>query len=110
MSAIATSASKSPGICGIHAVSRPAPSAQAMSSSIRATLRAASPRSGPIITPTRTVRARGQAEVRAGQDGQADDRDVLLERGGHDGVDPLTDAGVDDLKAGAAQRAGDDLG
>ena len=55
ISATAVSASKSPGICGTHAVSRPALSAQATSSSIRATLRAESPRSGPIITPMRMV-------------------------------------------------------
>jgi hypothetical protein len=40
-----------PGTCGTQAVGIPAASAQAISSSRRLTLRAVSPRSGPIITP-----------------------------------------------------------
>src|ERR1700739_2574150 len=47
--------SKSLGTCGIHAVSSPADSAHSMSETNLATLRAISPRSAPIITPTRTI-------------------------------------------------------
>src|ERR1700743_3085287 len=54
ISATASSASKSLGTCGIHAVSMPAFSAHSISASIRETLRAESPRSAPIITPRRT--------------------------------------------------------
>ncbi len=45
-------ASKSLGTCGIHAVSMPADSAHSMSEISLATLRAPSPRSAPIITPS----------------------------------------------------------
>ena len=54
--------------------------------------------------------AREQLEVRAGEDGEADDVGVLLERGLGDHLGGLADAGVDDLEAGVAQGTGDDLG
>ena len=54
--------------------------------------------------------ARKQLHVRAGEDAQADDVDVLLQRGLGDHLRRLADAGVDDLHAGVAQRARDDLG
>src|SRR4051794_10376397 len=53
ISATMVSASKSLGTCGIHAVSSPADSAHSMSETSLATLRAESPRSAPIITPSR---------------------------------------------------------
>jgi hypothetical protein len=55
INAAATRASKSVGICGTQALCSPAASAHRTSSTSRATLRAESPRSGPIITPMRTV-------------------------------------------------------
>ena len=48
--------------------------------------------------------------VRAGQDRQADDVGVLLQRGGDDLLGRLAQAGVDHFHAGVAQRARDDLG
>ena len=48
--------------------------------------------------------------VRAGQDRQADDVGVLLQRRRDDLLGRLAEAGVDDLHAGVAQRARDDLG
>ncbi len=169
--------SKSLGTCGIHAVSRPADSAHSISETSLSTLRAMSPRSAPIITPTRTVppssgslrfnfrragqcadlahqvvqrcaggeyrggagreqlghvgvrdgaadddgdvggvggaqrldRARGQRQVRTGQNAQAHHRHVFLHGDRGDVLDALPDAGVDDLEAGVAQGAGDDL-
>src|SRR5262245_4255102 len=52
----------------------------------------------------------GELDVRAAEDAQPDDVDVLLQRGGHDLLRPLPDAGVDDLAAGVAQGARDQLG
>ena len=49
------STSKSSGTCGIHAVSRPAASAHSISARNLVTLRAISPRSAPIITPSRII-------------------------------------------------------
>ena len=46
----------------------------------------------------------------AGQDGDADDVDVLVEGGGHDLRRREADALVDDLEAGVAGRHGDLLG
>ena len=54
--------------------------------------------------------AREQRHVRAAQDRQADDVDVLLHRGGGDHLGRLVQAGVDDFHPGVAQRGGDDLG
>ncbi len=51
-----------------------------------------------------------QRHVRAGQDGQADRVGVLLDRGLHDLLGRLVQAGVDDLHAGVAQRSGHHLG
>ena len=48
--------------------------------------------------------------MRAAEDRQADDVDVLLHRGRGDHLRRLVQAGVDDLHAGVAQRGGDDLG
>jgi len=48
--------------------------------------------------------------VRAGEDGEADAVDVLLDGGGDDHLGGLAEAGVDDLHAGVAEGAGDDLG
>ena len=48
--------------------------------------------------------------VRAGEDGEADAVDVLLNGGGDDHLGGLAEAGVDDLHAGVAEGAGDDLG
>lgn len=53
---------------------------------------------------------RRQRQVRAGENAEADHGHVLLERGRHDGVDALTDAGEDHLEAGVPQRPRDDLG
>ena len=46
----------------------------------------------------------------AGQDAQADDGHVFLDGDRCDVFDALPDAGVDHLKAGVAQGAGDDFG
>ena len=54
--------------------------------------------------------ARHDGVVRAGEDAEADDVDVLLQRGGDDHLGRLAQAGVDDLHAGIAQRAGNDFG
>ena len=54
--------------------------------------------------------AREELEVRAGEDGEADDVGVFLEGGLGDHLGGLADAGVDDLEAGVAEGAGDDLG
>src|SRR5262245_30514045 len=48
--------------------------------------------------------------VRAGEDRQADDVGVLLQRGRHDLLGCLAKAGIDDFHPGIAQRPGDDLG
>jgi hypothetical protein len=48
--------------------------------------------------------------VRAGEDRQPDGVGVLLDDGLHDLLGRLVQARVDDLHAGVAQRAGDDLG
>src|SRR6185312_16873484 len=48
--------------------------------------------------------------VRPGQDRQADDVGVLLQRGADDLLRPLTEARVDDLHARITQRARDDFG
>ena len=47
--------------------------------------------------------------VRAGQDADADDVDVFLDRGLDDLLGRAVQAGVDDVHAGVAQRARDDL-
>ena len=52
---------------------------------------------------------RGEGQVGAGQHREADRVDVLVDRGGGDGVGCLEQAGVDDLVAGVAQDPGDDL-
>ena len=54
--------------------------------------------------------AREKRGVGAGEDGQADDVGVLLDRGLDDLLGRLVQAGVDDLHAGIAQRPRDDLG
>src|ERR1700683_5603196 len=54
MSAAAVRASKSSGICGTHNDANPASSAQVASATMRSTLVAYRPRSGPTITPIRT--------------------------------------------------------
>ena len=51
-----------------------------------------------------------QRHVRPGEDAQADPVGVLGDRGRHDLLRRLVQAGVDDLDAGVAQRPGDDLG
>ena len=51
-----------------------------------------------------------QRHVRPGEDGQADQVGVLLDRGLHDLLGRLVQPGVDDLVTGVAQRAGHDLG
>ena len=51
-----------------------------------------------------------QRHVRAGEDREADQVGVLLDRGLHDLLGRLVEAGVDHLVAGVAQRAGHDLG
>ena len=48
--------------------------------------------------------------MRAGQDGQADDVHVFLERGGHDHLRRLAQAGVNDLEALVTKSAGKHLG
>src|SRR5438876_530909 len=53
---------------------------------------------------------REQGHVRPAEARQADRVDVLLDRGLDDVLRRLPQAGVDDLHAGVAQRAGDDLG
>ena len=53
---------------------------------------------------------REQGHVGAGQDRQADRVGVLLDRRLDDLLGRLVQAGVDDLHAGVAQRAGDHLG
>src|SRR5215469_10566078 len=118
-----SSASRSFGICGIHAVGNPAASAQAISSSSRLTLREVSPRSGPIITPIFTSGLlRNHRLVRAGNG--AYPRDNLVEggasgehRGGSclvqlrdvAGRDGAADDDGDVARAGGTQP-GDDLG
>ena len=56
------------------------------------------------------MHAREERHVRAGEDGQADDVDVLLHGGGGDHLGRLVEAGVDDLHAGIAEGRGDHLG
>ena len=51
-----------------------------------------------------------ERHVRAGEDGQADRVDVLLQRRFDDHLGRLVQARVDDLEARIAKRAGDDLG
>ena len=53
--------------------------------------------------------AREHRHVRAGQDADADDVDVLLDRGVDDFLRRAVQARVDDVHAGVAQRARDDL-
>ena len=53
---------------------------------------------------------RHQRHVRAGQDRQADDVDVLLERRGRDHLGRLAEARVDDLEALVAEAAREHLG
>ena len=48
--------------------------------------------------------------MRAGKDGEADDVDVFLQRGGGDHFGGLAQAGVDHFHARVAQRARDDFG
>ena len=48
--------------------------------------------------------------MRAGEDAEADNVDVLLQRGVDDHLGGLAQAGVDDFHAGIAQGAGDDFG
>jgi len=48
--------------------------------------------------------------VSAGEDGEADAVDVLLNGGGDDHLRGLAEAGVDDLHAGVAEGSGDDFG
>ena len=48
--------------------------------------------------------------MRAAQDREADDVDVLLDRGGRDHLGRLVEPGVDHLHARVAQRGGDDFG
>ena len=79
-------------------------------------------RSSSGITPPPTTRmssasallqqahqAREHRHVRAGQDADADDVDVLLDRGLDDFFRRPVQSGVDDVHAGIAQRARDDL-
>src|SRR3984885_7979853 len=106
------SASMSFGSCGIHAVGRPAPSAHAMSSSIRVTLRAVEPRSGPIITPMRIglLQSVGPRSVR---DDGFDFRYHRVEwgAGGEDGGDAdLSQPGDVGGGDGAADDDGDVVG
>ncbi len=54
--------------------------------------------------------ARADVHVRAGQDRQADDVGVLLQRRADDLLGRLAEAGVDHLHAGVAQRPRNDLG
>ena len=51
-----------------------------------------------------------EGEVRAGQAGQGDDVDVLVEGHARNGLRRLPQAGVDDLHAGVHEGAHDDLG
>jgi len=53
---------------------------------------------------------RAEGIVGAGEDGEADDVDVFLGGGGGDHLGGLAKASVDDLHAGVAEGAGDDLG
>ena len=48
--------------------------------------------------------------MRAGKNGEADAVNVFLQRGIHDHLRSLPQAGVDDFHAGIAQRAGNDFG
>ena len=54
--------------------------------------------------------AREELEVRAGEDAQADDIDVFLERGFGDHLGGLADARVDHFAAAVAEGASDNLG
>ena len=54
--------------------------------------------------------AREELDVGAGEDAEADDVDVFLQRRFGDHLGRLADAGVDHLAAAIAERAGDDLG
>ena len=58
----------------------------------------------------RLDRLAGEPEVRAREDGEADEVDVFLQRDRGDHVGLLADAGVDDFEARVAQRPGDQLG
>ena len=51
-----------------------------------------------------------ERHVRPGEDREADQVGVLLDRGLHDLLGRLVEAGVDDLVPGVAERAGHDLG
>ena len=62
------------------------------------------------VLPQELEDARHQRHVRAGEDRDADGVCVLLDRGLDDLLGRLVKPGVDDLHAGVAQRAGDDLG
>src|SRR5882757_5881632 len=53
---------------------------------------------------------RADSVVGAGEDGEADNVDVFLYRGGGDHLRGLPEAGVDDFHAGVAEGAGNDLG
>ena len=53
--------------------------------------------------------ARDDDVVGAGEDGEADAVDVLLDGCGDDHLGGLAEAGVDDLHAGVAEGAGDDF-
>ena len=53
--------------------------------------------------------ARKQRHVRAAQDREPDDVDVLLDGGGGDHLRRLMQPGVDDFHSGIAKRRGDDL-
>ena len=53
--------------------------------------------------------ARDDDVVGAGEDGEADAVDVLLDGGGDDHLGGLAEAGVDDLHASVAEGAGDDF-
>jgi len=52
---------------------------------------------------------RAEGVVRAGENGEADDVNVLLNGGGGDHFRGLAEAGVDDFHAGVAEGASDDL-
>src|SRR5207237_235769 len=62
----------------------------------------------PFLEELHHLREKGH--VRPAEARQADRVDVLLDRGLDDVLRTLPQAGVDDLHAGVAQRAGDDLG
>ena len=64
---------------------------------------------GGALSRRSSITRGNRVVVRAGEDRQRDRVDVLLDRGRHDHLGGLVQAGVDDLEARVPERARDDL-